>query len=69
VGRAHAGLLQRDTAIEMQSTFGYVRNEVVRALTPDAPPWDAIVEENFPIGALHDPAVFYDAVGDPRKVA
>ncbi len=60
--------LQRDTAIETQSTFGYVRNEVVRTLTPDAPPWDAIVEENFPIGALDDPAVFYDAVGDAAKL-
>ncbi len=60
--------VQRDTAIETQSTFGYVRNEVVRALTPDAPRWDAIVEENFPIGALDDPAVFYDAVGDPARL-
>jgi hypothetical protein len=60
--------LQRDTAIETQSTFGYVRNEIVRALTPGAPRWDAIVEENFPIGALDDPAVFYDAAGDPEKL-
>jgi hypothetical protein len=60
--------VQRDTAIETQSTFGYVRNEIVRALTKDAPRWDAIVEENFPIGALDDPAVFYDAAGDPAKL-
>ena len=60
--------LQRDTAIETQSTFGYVRNEIVRALTADAPGWDAIVEENFPLGALDDPAVFYDAAGDPAKL-
>jgi hypothetical protein len=60
--------VQRDTAIETQSTFGYVRNEVVRALTPDAPRWAAIVEENFPAGALTDPAVFYDAPGDPAKL-
>jgi len=60
--------LQRDTAIETQSTFGYVRNEVVRALTEGAPPWAAIVEENFPLGALDDPAVFYDAAGDPAKL-
>ena len=60
--------VQRDTAIETQSTFGYVRNEVVRALTPDAPRWAAIVEENFPIAALADPAVFYDAVGDPARL-
>jgi hypothetical protein len=60
--------VQRDTAIETQSTFGYVRNEVVRALTPGAPCWAAIVEENFPLGALTDPAVFYDAAGDPGRL-
>ena len=60
--------VQRDTAIETQSTFGYVRNEIVRALTRDAPRWHAIVEENFPLGALTDPAVFYDAAGDPAKL-
>lgn len=60
--------VQRETAIETQSTFGYVRNEVVRALTPGAPPWAAIVEENFPLGALTDPAVFYDAAGDPERL-
>jgi hypothetical protein len=60
--------VQRDTAIEIQSTFGYVRNETVRALTQDAPRWTAIVEENFPLGALDDPAVFYDAVGDPARL-
>jgi hypothetical protein len=60
--------VQRDTALETQSTFGYVRNEIVRALTKDAPPWAALVEENFPLGALTDPAVFYDAKGDPAKL-
>ena len=56
--------VHRQVAIETQSTFSYVRNEVVRALTPDAPAWDAIVEEGFPIEALDDPRVFYDAVDD-----
>lgn len=52
----------REVAIETQSTFGYVRNEIFRALTPDAPTqWTAIVEESFPIEALTDPHVFYDA--------
>jgi hypothetical protein len=60
--------VQRDTAIETQSTFGYVRNEIVRPLTVGAPRWHAIVEENFPLGALTDPAVFYDAAGDPAKL-
>jgi len=58
---------QRPCAIETQSTFQYVRNEIVRCLTGDPPPWSAIVEEGFPIGALEDPRVFYDAVGDEEK--
>ncbi len=59
---------QRACAIETQSTCQYVRNEVVRALTPDAPGFDAIVEETFPMGALTDPQVFFDAVGDDAKL-
>ena len=59
----------RACAIETQDTFGYVRNEIVRALTPEAPAWTAIVEENFPIEALTSPEVFYDAVGDPARLA
>lgn len=52
----------RQVAIDTQSTFGYVRNEIFRALTPGAPDqWDAFVEESFPIEALTDPLVFYDA--------
>ena len=58
---------QRPCAIETQSTFQYVRNEIVRTLSGDAPPWSAVVEEGFPIGALSDPRVFYDAVGDEDK--
>ena len=54
----------RQVAIETQSTFGYVRNEVVRALTPGAPAFDAIVEENFPIEALTDPWVWYDCASE-----
>jgi len=48
-------------AIETQSTFVYIQNLVVRALTPDAPPWTAIVEECFPAEAATDPMVFYAA--------
>ncbi|MFK7898777.1 MAG: hypothetical protein AB8G23_23290 [Myxococcota bacterium] len=52
----------KQVAIETQSTFGYVRNEIFRALTPDAPDqWTAFVEESFPMGALTDQHVFYDA--------
>lgn len=55
----------KKVAIETQSTTGYVRNEFVRALTPGAPgDWIAIVEETFPIGALDDAKVFYDAASD-----
>ena len=58
---------QRDCAIETQSTFQYVRNEIVRTLTGAPPPWSAVVEEGFPIGALSDPRVFYDAVDEEEK--
>lgn len=51
-------------AIDTQSTFSYVRNEVVRPLTSDAPPWRGIVEEGFPVEALTDSRAFYDAGGD-----
>lgn len=60
--------VHRQVAIETQSTFGYVRNEIVRALSDDAPPWAAIVEEAFPIGALTDPAVFYDALDSEERL-
>jgi hypothetical protein len=48
-------------AVETQSTSGYVRNVVVRGLTDGAPSYDGIVEETFPIEALSDPHVFYNA--------
>ena len=54
-------------AIETQANFEYVQNLVVRAITGDAPPYAAIVEECFPAAALTDPMVFFDAVGDGAK--
>ena len=54
-------------ASETQGSFSYVRNTVVRPLTPDAPAWDGIVEEGFPIEALTDPEVWYDSPGDPEE--
>lgn len=57
----------RDIAIETQSTFDYVRNEIIRPLTGNDLGWAAVVEEGFPIGALDDQAVFYDAVGDADR--
>lgn len=58
---------QRDhtpVAIATQSTFGYVQNYVVRALTPGAGPVSAIVEELFPIDAVHSMHVFFGASDD-----
>ncbi|MGD0947189.1 MAG: hypothetical protein ABSA52_07140 [Candidatus Binatia bacterium] len=55
-------------AIETQSTFLYVQNVVVRALTKEAPPWAAIVEEAFPAKAAMEPMVFYNA-DSPQKLA
>jgi hypothetical protein len=56
-------------AIETQSNFEYVQNIIVRPLTDDAPAYDAFVEECFPIEALDQPEVFFDAVGQPEKFA
>jgi len=58
----------REVAIDGQDTFDYVRNEVIRPLTPDAPDWSAIVEEGFPQAALTDQEVFFDSVGDPERL-
>lgn len=54
-------------ALETQSTFGYKQNVIVRPLTYAAPPYDAIVEENFPDEAMTDPQAFYNAAGDEDK--
>ena len=59
--------VHRAVAIETQSSTGYVRNEIVRPLTEDAPGWSAIVEETFPLGALDDPRIFYDARGSEER--
>lgn len=49
-------------AMETQSTFGYRQNVVTRALTTDALPIDAIVEENFPPEAMTSAHAFYNAI-------
>lgn len=60
----------RKVAIETQSTFGYVRNEIFRPVTEGAPmQWTAIVEESFPVEALNDPHVFYDAKSEAEYQA
>lgn len=58
---SHTGI-----AIETQSTFGYRQNVVARAVTANAPPIDAIVEENFPEAAIYGREAFYDAQGKPE---
>ncbi|HZJ27500.1 MAG TPA: hypothetical protein VFF40_10905 [Acidimicrobiia bacterium] len=51
---------------EIQPRTRYVRNEVVRALTPDAPEVHGIVEEAWPsAGHVADPELFFNAPGDP----
>jgi EthD domain len=51
-------------AIETQATFGYTQNVVWRALTPDAPAIDGIVEELFPDAAISDLHAFFGAAND-----
>jgi hypothetical protein len=56
-------------AMDTQDTFAYVQNVVARVLVPGPTEWHAIVEECFPAGAMTDPHVFYDAVGDDELLA
>lgn len=58
-----------DVAIRTQADFEYVQNLIVRPLTPDAPGYDAFVEECFPLAALDQPHAFFDAQGDDEKLA
>lgn len=55
-------------AIEIQCTYRYVRNVVVRPLRRDAPPFAGLVEEGFPADAVTDPMRWYQAGGDPQKL-
>jgi hypothetical protein len=65
--RHHWQTVQTPVAIETQANFEYVQNTIVRALTGNAPPLDAIVEECFPVAAMTDPHAFFDAAGDEEK--
>lgn len=56
-------------ALDLQDTFAYVQNVVVRTLIPGTTAWHAIVEECFPAAAMTDLHVFFDAVGDDEKLA
>jgi hypothetical protein len=55
-------------AIAVQGSFGYVQNEVLRSVTPDAPRVDGIVEELFPMAAMRDPHAFYGSGGDDAEL-
>ncbi len=55
-------------AVEIQCTYLYVRNVVLRALTPGAPPWRGIVEEGFPAEAVMNPMLWYKAGEDAHKM-
>jgi len=55
-------------AIDTQSNFEYIQNLVTRRLTPEAPKFAAIVEECFPIDALTDQYIYFDAIGDEAKL-
>lgn len=52
-------------AIETQSTFGYYQNLVAADCHA---PFDALVEEHFPIEAATSPEVFFDALGNTKKL-
>lgn len=66
---AHWHSYHTRVAIETQSNFEYIQNLVVRPLTPDAPAYDAFVEECFPVEAMSDPAIFFAAAEAPGLYA
>jgi len=56
---------QSPLSAELQPRTRYVRNEVVRPVTPDAPEVNGIVEEAWPsAGHVADPMLFFNAGGD-----
>ena len=56
-------------AIQTQSNFIYVQNTVVRPLQKESPSFIAIIEECFPLEAMTDPEVFYNAKNNPEQFA
>jgi hypothetical protein len=66
----HWHTVQSPVSESMQPRTRYVRNAVARAITPDAPPVDGIVEESWPSAAhVTDPLLFYCADGDTEVMA
>ena len=56
-------------AIQTQSNFIYVQNTVVRPLQKASPSFIAIIEECFPLEAMTDLEVFYNAKNNPEQFA
>jgi hypothetical protein len=57
---------QSPLSAELQPRTRYVRNEVVRAVTPDAPEVHGIVEEAWASAeVVADPMLFFNSGGDP----
>jgi hypothetical protein len=56
-------------AIQTQSNFIYIQNTVVRPLQKASPSFIAIIEECFPLEAMTDPEVFYNAKNNPEQFA
>ena len=56
-------------AIETQSTFGYRQNVIARPMTYAAPPFDAIIEEQFPPEAMTSQHAFYGAADEAEYQA
>jgi hypothetical protein len=53
----------------LQPRTRYVRNEVIRTLTPGGPEVHGIVEEGWPSAAhVADPMLFFNADGDPDRL-
>lgn len=66
---AHWHGVQSPVSEEIQPRTRYVRNEVIRALTPDAPPFEGIVEECWPSARhLTDPMLFYLGEGSDERM-
>ena len=59
--------VQSPMSAQLQPRTRYVRNQVVRALSSNAPDIGGIVEEGWPSAAhVADPMLFFNAGGDPE---
>jgi hypothetical protein len=66
---AHWHGVQSPVSEAIQPRARYVRNEVIRALTPGAPPFEGIVEECWPSKRhVTDPMLFYLGEGSEARL-